>query len=87
MKVIVTGGEISTEEQQAYIDRAMEKYGNHVVEMHIEVDGEYVNIDYELDTVKPFKRLRRITGYLVGYMGRWNNAKLAEEGDRVKHGI
>ena len=87
MKVIVTGGEISPEEQQAYIDRAMEKYGDHVVEMKIEVDGEYVNIHYELDTVKPFKRLRRITGYLVGYMGRWNNAKLAEEGDRVKHGI
>lgn len=87
MKVIVTGGEISPEEQQAYIDRAMEKYGNHVVEMHIEVDGEYVNIDYELDTVKPFKRLRRITGYLVGSLDRWNDAKQAEENDRVKHAV
>lgn len=32
-----------------------------------------------------FERIRRITGYLVGSMGRWNNAKKAEERDRVKH--
>ena len=34
-----------------------------------------------------FERIRRITGYLVGTMDRWNNAKRAEERDRVKHGI
>lgn len=34
-----------------------------------------------------FQRLRRITGYLVGTMDRWNNAKQAEERDRVKHGV
>lgn len=34
-----------------------------------------------------FDRIRRITGYLVGTMDRWNNAKRAEERDRVKHGI
>lgn len=32
-----------------------------------------------------FERLRRITGYLVGTLDRWNNAKKAEERDRVKH--
>ena len=32
-----------------------------------------------------FERIRRITGYLVGTMGRWNNAKKSEEKDRVKH--
>lgn len=32
-----------------------------------------------------FERIRRITGYLVGTMDRWNNAKRAEEKDRVKH--
>ncbi len=32
-----------------------------------------------------FDRIRRITGYLVGTMDRWNNAKRAEEKDRVKH--
>ena len=32
-----------------------------------------------------FERIRRITGYLVGTMDKWNNAKKAEERDRVKH--
>ena len=36
---------------------------------------------------RPFERIRRITGYLVGTIDRWNNAKRAEEHDRVKHGI
>lgn len=34
-----------------------------------------------------FERIRRITGYLVGTLERWNNAKRAEEKDRVKHTI
>ena len=33
-----------------------------------------------------FSRYRRITGYLVGTLDRFNNAKQAEEHDRVKHG-
>lgn len=33
-----------------------------------------------------FERIRRITGYLVGTLDRWNSAKRAEEHDRVKHG-
>ncbi len=32
-----------------------------------------------------FERTRRITGYLVGTLDRFNNAKRAEERDRVKH--
>lgn len=35
----------------------------------------------------PFQRIRRITGYLVGTLDRFNNAKRAEEQDRVKHGM
>lgn len=34
-----------------------------------------------------FERIRRITGYLVGSMDKWNDAKKAEERDRVKHGV
>ena len=34
-----------------------------------------------------FERIRRITGYLVGTMDKWNDAKKAEERDRVKHGM
>lgn len=32
-----------------------------------------------------FERIRRITGYLVGTVDRFNNGKKAEESDRVKH--
>lgn len=32
-----------------------------------------------------FERIRRITGYLVGDISRWNNGKAAELHDRVKH--
>ena len=34
-----------------------------------------------------FERIRRITGYLVGTMDHWNNAKSSEEKDRVKHSV
>lgn len=34
-----------------------------------------------------FERLRRITGYLVGTLDRWNDGKRAEEHDRVKHSV
>lgn len=34
---------------------------------------------------QPFERIRRITGYLVGTLDRFNNAKRAEVRDRVKH--
>lgn len=35
----------------------------------------------------PFERIRRITGYLVGTLDKWNDAKRAEERDRVKHEV
>lgn len=34
-----------------------------------------------------FERLRRITGYLVGSLERWNDGKRAEEAERVKHSL
>ena len=34
-----------------------------------------------------FERIRRITGYLVGTLDRFNNAKRVEERDRVKHSV
>lgn len=34
-----------------------------------------------------FERLRRITGYLVGSLERWNDGKKAEEAARVKHSV
>ena len=34
-----------------------------------------------------FERIRRITGYLVGTVDRFNNAKRADVRDRVKHSL
>lgn len=41
----------------------------------------------EDDGDQGFERIRRITGYLVGTMDKWNDAKAAEEKDRVKHAV
>jgi len=34
-----------------------------------------------------FERIRRITGYLVGDLKRFNNGKYSEQADRVKHSV
>lgn len=41
----------------------------------------------EFDDGAGFERIRRITGYLVGTMDQWNNAKAREESDRVTHDL
>ena len=73
--------ELNEEEVRAYLDRRdKEKV---LTCLDIEIDGEYVNLHYHY--AKPFERIRRITGYLVGSVDRWNNAKKQELKDRVKH--
>ncbi|MBE6993310.1 MAG: hypothetical protein E7423_01490 [Ruminococcaceae bacterium] len=86
MTINVEGGELSKKEIQAYIDYIQDKNHQVVDELTITVDGEYVDLNYTLVPV-PFERIRRITGYLVGTMDRWNDAKKAEERDRVKHSL
>ncbi|MBR0289063.1 MAG: hypothetical protein IJQ82_08800, partial [Selenomonadaceae bacterium] len=46
-------------------------------------DGK-VDVSYVARGEK-FERIRRVTGYLTGTIDRWNDAKQAEERDRVKH--
>lgn len=48
---------------------------------------EYFNAHSEYFGESKFERLRRITGYLVGTLDRWNDAKKAEEHARVKHSV
>ncbi|MCR5718188.1 MAG: hypothetical protein K6F80_04035 [Oscillospiraceae bacterium] len=87
MKYNVVGGEMSYKEINAYMDILQKKYPERLFrEVTFKVDGDYVDVDYTYDTV-PFERIRRITGYLVGNMTRWNNGKRAEEHDRVKHTV
>lgn len=47
--------------------------------------GKVLAVDGQVGENVKFDRIRRITGYLVGTTDRFNNAKRAEERDRVKH--
>lgn len=86
MEIKVIGNvEVPEKEQNAYVEYLETKYNKKVKSLTIKVDGDYVDLEYNFETV-PFERIRRITGYLVGTMDKWNDAKTAEERDRVKHG-
>lgn len=87
--IINKPSEMSEKEAKIYVDYLEEKYQRKVAELTIDLDAEdeeYVGLTYSLENI-PFERIRRITGYLVGTMDHWNDAKSAEERDRVKHGI
>lgn len=87
MTINVTGWPISEKEIAAYQQRGIDKYGEKLVGIDINIlDKENVELTYHVEG-EPFERVRRITGYLVGTLDRWNNAKQAEERDRVKHGV
>lgn len=85
MFVNITGN-ADHKEAQAYVDYLEEKYGRKLESLDIQIDGEYADLSYQFAHV-PFERIRRITGYLVGTMDNWNDAKTAEERDRVKHSL
>ncbi len=87
MRVNVTGGTLSTEEQNAYVRYISDKHPEKkLTGIDINLDGEYVDLKYYYEP-KDFERIRRITGYLVGTLDHWNNGKRAEEKDRVKHEV
>jgi hypothetical protein len=91
MKISLKNGDISTipeEELAAYKKYVMDKYPDEIIdEIILEFDSEgYVNIETHKHA-NPFIRIRRITGYLVGTLDRFNNGKRAEEADRVKHTV
>lgn len=81
---ITVWGDLPQAEIDAYLERAKQKFGREPRTMEITVDGDYVDIAYGFGAI-PFQRIRRITGYLVGTLDRFNDAKRAEERDRVKH--
>lgn len=71
---------------QAAIDMMEQEEGRKVVEISIRRTGnpDEFGITPVFERV-PFQRIRRITGYLVGDLGRFNDAKRAEVMDRAKH--
>lgn len=82
--VVRSTEQLTTDEATAYVKRASNLFRN-VLRVNVEVDGEYVILSYDLKH-GDFERIRRITGYLVGTLDRFNDAKRAEESERVKHG-
>ena len=80
-RIRVVGGILNAEEEKAV---------NDIIGTYTDVDYAEVIISGDYIDIKtyrkvPFKRIRRITGYLVGDLSRFNNAKLSEVNDRVKH--
>ena len=87
VKVNVKNGTLDQKEIDAYVQYAIEANPRKLVtELDIDIDGDFANLTYHLGEI-PFDRIRRITGYLVGTTDRFNDARRAEEHDRVKHGL
>lgn len=84
VQVTVENEAISDLEIEKYIEYIEDKNKCKVKKLKLCFDGDYVDMTYSL-TAKPFERIRRITGYLVGNLSQWNDAKRTEEHDRVKH--
>ena len=80
---IVSSDEFSKEELLSYVEISKKTRPNVVkLEIFLTEDGQ-VKINWA--SRQKFERIRRITGYLVGTIDRWNNAKQSEESERVKH--
>ncbi len=83
--LISSNEEITEEEVKAYVAWSQKKYaGKRIESLKLTFDGEDVDIETHLAS-ESFEKIRRITGYLVGTVDRFNDAKKAEEKDRVKH--
>ena len=87
MIVTVKGGTLSQKEINEYILEMKKRHPDQKIKsMTLTLDNDEVEINYEYESV-PFERIRRITGYLVGTIERFNDAKRAEVNDRVKHSL
>ena len=72
-------------EIQAYIKYLENKFPDETLKsLSIIIDGKDVNLDYIFQT-QNFEKIRKITDNLVGTLNHFNNAKAAEESDRVKY--
>lgn len=87
IRIEVYNAELTEEEIKLYIDRArLAKPGAKLIGLTLVVEGEDVDITSEYEAT-PFERIRRITGYLVGRLGKANNAKQSEIADRTANPI
>ena len=88
MQINITGEHICEEEKNEYVKYVQEKYPDKkIATLNLNINGDFVDLDYTFENEVPFERIRRITGYLVGTLDRFNDGKRAEEKDRVKHDV
>lgn len=72
-------------ELEAALDCSEQKHKTlYAIAFFKEPDG--YSVEYR-EKAPHFDRIRRITGYLVGTLDRFNDAKRSEEHDRVKHNV
>lgn len=88
VEIIAVNLEDFTEaEAKNYVDYVRERTTDTVKSISVKMcDDGKVDVDYTTQGEK-FERIRRITGYLVGSMDSWNDAKRAEEHERLKHNV
>lgn len=84
---LVIEGVHEEKEVNSIVEGLCEKLGDDVKNLlSVTATAGEENFDVKFELRQPkFERIRRITGYLVGTTDRWNNAKKAEEYERVKH--
>lgn len=87
VKIITDLPDLSEVEARRYVDYVRERVAAQILALKITgCDDGKVDVTYEAHGA-PFHRLRRITGYLTSDLRSWNDAKQAEERERVKHEV
>lgn len=80
MKRLITSVNLTADDRR----RIEEVWPEEADECRVVVEDGFLCARF-LKTHERFERIRRITGYLTGTLDKWNDAKRAEERDRVKH--
>ena len=85
VQVLTDLSDLTLDEAARYVAYVRARVSDTVTEITVVAcsDG-CVDVTYSARGI-PFHRLRRITGYLTVDLRSWNDAKQAEERDRVKH--
>lgn len=82
MKRLITSVDLNADDRR----RIEEVWPEEADECRVVVEDGFLCARF-LKTHERFERIRRITGYLTGTLDKWNNAKRAEERDRVRHAV
>lgn len=85
VKVTTNLPDLTLKEARRYVGYVRERVKDTVTELDIRESSDGgVDLNWTARGEK-FERIRRVTGYLVGTLDRWNDAKQAEERERIKH--